>query len=234
MEYDPAIETVDVLNSFDLRLVQLRKGYRFSVDALLLCRFAGSSEGRIADLGTGSGVMALIMARKSPDARVVGIEFREETARLAERNVVCNGLSGQVTIIPADVLGLKGRFPVSSFDLVLANPPFRRRGTGRISPHAGRDTARHESTAGLHDFLAAAKYLVKPAGRICFIYHVSRLPDVFVEAERLKLAPLRLQFVHGSAGGEARMILLELAKGRIGEVKVLPPLIVDADACAVA
>jgi tRNA1Val (adenine37-N6)-methyltransferase len=170
--------------------------------------------------------MALIMARKAPGSQVVGIEFHEESACLAERNLALNGLTEQVTIILADILDLKGRFPVSSFDLVLANPPFRRRGSGKISPHAGRDTARHESTAGLAEILAVARYLVKPAGTICLIYHVSRLAELMTGAALLKLAPLRLQFVHGGPGDGARMVLLELAKGRSRELSVLPPLFV--------
>ncbi|MCM2358643.1 MAG: SAM-dependent methyltransferase, partial [Geobacteraceae bacterium] len=128
-----------------------------------------------------------------------------------------------------DVTALKSRFPVSSFDLVLANPPYRRRGTGKVSPKAGRDDARHESTAGLADFLGMAKYLVRPAGRISFIYHPSRLAELLAEAALLKLAPLRLRMVHGNPGAEARMFLVELAKGRTGELRVLPPLLVYDD-----
>jgi tRNA1Val (adenine37-N6)-methyltransferase len=220
-------ETVDELRDYDLRIIQPRRGYRFSVDPLLLCDFAGSCRGEIIDLGTGCGVMALIMARKAPDSRITGIEFREESARLAERNGVLNGLHSQVTIIHADILQLKKYLPVSSFDLVLANPPFRRAGSGKISPHAGRDRARHESTATLEDFLRAAKYLVKPTGRICLIYHVSRLAELLSRTTEMKLALLRLRFVHGGMTDPARVVLLELVKGRNGEVAVLPPLFVS-------
>ena len=226
MNHEPGSETLDELRDHDLKIIQPRTGYRFSVDPLLLCGFAGPAEGDVVDLGTGCGVIALIMARMSLGAQVVGVENRTESARLAERNASLNGLAGQVAIICADILDLKRRFPVSSFDLVLANPPFRRRETGKISPHTGRDTARHESTAGLADFLAVAKYLVKPPGRICLIYHVSRLAELMTGAALLKLTPLRLQFVHGGPRDSARMVLLELAKGRSRELLVLPPLFV--------
>ena len=219
-------ETLDELRDYGLQLIQPQGGYRFSVDPLLLCDFAGSDDGAIIDLGTGCGVIALIMARKSAGASVTGVEFREDAARLAVRNAALNGLSGRVSVVAADILDLAGRFPVSSFDLVLANPPFRRRGTGKISPRSGRDTARHESTAGLADFLAAARYLVRPSGRICLVYHVSRLAELVTTAAELKLSLLRLQFVHGGPGDPARMILLELAKGRSRELAVLPPLFV--------
>ena len=120
-------------------------------------------------------------------------------------------------------------FPVSSFDVVISNPPFRSPHSGKTSPHAGRDAARHETTAGLADFLAAAKYLVKPSGRICFIYPPSRLAEFIRCADELKLAVLRLRMVHGTAQAVAKMFLVELAKGSRGDVKVEPPLIVYDD-----
>lgn len=220
-------ETIDELREYGLQIIQPKVGYRFSVDPLLLCRFAGPVEGRIIDLGTGSGVMALIMARMSGPARIVGVEVNQQAAALARRNAGLNELDDRVEIVTADILDLKQRYPVSTFDLVLANPPYRPRGAGRISHIPGRDTARHESTASLADFLTVAKYLVRPSGRICFIYHVSRLAELVAEASARKLSLLRLQFVHGSARDEARMVMLELAKGRSRELAVLPPLFVQ-------
>ncbi|WP_298267882.1 tRNA1(Val) (adenine(37)-N6)-methyltransferase [Geobacter sp.] len=223
-------ETVDELRAHDLRIIQQRHGYRFSLDPLLLCAFAGGGRAeRVIDLGTGSGIIPLVLARQDAQATFVGVEVQKGMAELAERNVALNGLSERIGIVHEDIVGLRKRFPVSSFDLVLSNPPYRKRGTGRVSPKAGRDEARHESTATLADFLAAAKYLVKPTGRICFIYHPGRLPDLFAEAAGLKLTPLRLRLVHGTRDAEARMVLVEFVKGRKGELRVLPPLIVRGD-----
>lgn len=227
MVFDPLAETVDSLHALGLRLVQPRDGYRFSLDPLLLCDFVALAGGeRIVDLGTGSGVIPLVLARRSPTVHCVGVETQPAMAGLAARNVALNGLSDRIDILNEDVLALRARFPVSSFDLVLANPPYRKRGTGRISPKVGRDDARHESTATLRDFLAVAKYLVRPEGRICFIHHPSRLAEFMAEAVALKLATLRLRMVHGTLAAEARMFLVELAKGRKGELTVLPPLVV--------
>jgi tRNA1Val (adenine37-N6)-methyltransferase len=220
-------ETIDELRRYGLRIIQPRDGYRYSLDPLLLCDFAEVGRGaRVIDLGTGSGVIPLVLARKVDDASIVGVEFQEEMAGLAARNADMNGLQERVEIVCEDILSLRKRFPVSTFDLVVANPPFRNPGSGRVSPKAGRDLARHESTAGLADFLTAAKYLVKPAGSICFVYHPSRLAEFITQASALKLAPLRLRMVHGNSGMEARMYLIELAKGRKSELEVLPPLFV--------
>lgn len=223
-------ETLDELKRYDLRIIQERHGYRFSLDPLLLCAFASPGEGaRVIDLGTGSAIIPLVLARQTEQATFVGVELQDGMAELAERNVRLNNLAERIDILRGDVLGLRKRFPVSSFDLVLSNPPYRRRGTGKISPKRGRDDARHESTATLADFLAAAKYLVRPAGRICFIYHPARIPELFAEAHLQKLAPMRLRLVHGTADAEARMALVEFAKGRRADLKVLPPLIVRTE-----
>jgi tRNA1Val (adenine37-N6)-methyltransferase len=224
-------ETIDELQAYGLKIAQPRHGYRFSLDPLLLSDFAGIREAEEAvDLGTGCGVIPLILARKAGEAGMTGIEMQEEMAVLAERNVRLNALSDRISIVHADVADIKNHFPASSFDLVVSNPPYRKRGTGRISPKPGRDDARHESTASLADFLAAAKYLVRLSGRICFIYHPSRITELLIEAAALKLAPLRLRMVHGSTDAEARMFLIEMVKGRKGDLKVLPPLLVyDAD-----
>jgi tRNA1Val (adenine37-N6)-methyltransferase len=223
-------ETIDELRGHDLRIVQHRHGYRFSIDPLLLAEFAAIGEGEsVIDLGTGCGIIPLLLARKAAGARIVGVEQQQGMAALAQRNVGQNGLADRIAIIEADVLELRERFPVASFDLVTANPPYRKRGTGIISPKAGRDQARHESTAGLADFLTMAKYLVRPSGRICFIYLAARLAELLAIATELKLSPLRLRMVHGNPAAEAKMFVVELVKGRPGELKILPPLVVYGD-----
>jgi tRNA1Val (adenine37-N6)-methyltransferase len=219
--------TRDNLKLHGLQLFQPRQGYRFSLDALLLADFVRlPARAVVADLGTGCGVIPLVLARRSPDASFVAIENNPDMAVLAGENVQANGLDGRIEIVVDDILNVRPRFPVSSFDAVVSNPPFRSPHSGKTSPHAGRDTARHESTAGLADFLAAAKYLVKPAGRIFFIYPPSRLTEFIRCAGELKLAMLRLRMIHGTAQAVAKMFLVELAKGSRGDVTVEPPLIV--------
>jgi tRNA1Val (adenine37-N6)-methyltransferase len=224
-------ETIDELRKHGLRIIQPRHGYRFSLDPLLLCDFAAIREGEEGiDLGAGCGVIPLILARSAAGTRLTGVECQGAMAELAGRNVDLNGLSDRVVIRHADVLQVKDHFQPSSFDLVVANPPYRKRGSGRVSPKQGRDIARHESTAEIADFLAAAKYLVKPTGRICFIFHPSRVTEFLTTAAGLKLAVTGLRMVHGSSASEARMFLVEMVKGRKADTRILPPLFVyDAD-----
>lgn len=221
-----AEETVDYLRELDLTIVQPKNGYRFSLDPLLLCDFAPSGRPDILDLGSGCGIIPLIMARRTSNAVIVAVELQPAMAALAERNAAANGLAERVTVLTSDILHLAGRCSANSFDLVLGNPPYRRAGSGKTSPRAGRDLARHESSAGLADFLAVAKKMVKPGGSICFIYHPERLAELLAEAQALKLAPLRLQLVHGDASLPARMFMIELVKGRRASLEVLPPLLV--------
>lgn len=223
-------ETVDELRDYDLKVIQHRHGYRFSLDPLLLCDFASHASAlQIMDLGTGCGIIPLILARRQENCRLVGVEGQETMADLARQNVAVNGLAERITILHEDVVHLKKRFGASTFDLVVANPPFRKQGTGRLSPRAGRDLARHESTAGLADFLAVARYLVRPGGSICFVHHPSRLAEFLATADTLKLVPVRLRLVHGAPGREATMFLVELTKERQRLFRVLPPLIVRGD-----
>jgi tRNA1Val (adenine37-N6)-methyltransferase len=220
-------ETADYLRAFDLKIVQPKTGYRFSLDPLLLCDFAPATTGSILDLGTGCGIIPLVMARRSPAAAIAAVEFQPRMAEIAARNIADNGLSERVTLLAADILELADHFPANSFDLVMGNPPYRRAGTGKTSPRSGRDLARHESSATLADFLLVAKKMVKPSGSICYIYHPERLAELLSRALELKLSPARLQMVHGGPSLPARMFLIELFKGRRVSLEVLPPLLVQ-------
>lgn len=211
-----------------LQLFQPRDGYRYSLDPLLLARFCTvlKSEGKIADLGAGCGIIALVLARINPAASVVAVENNPDMASLVERNIRHNDLTARVFVHGGDVINLRAHYPDSTFDLVVSNPPFRTAGSGRISPKAGRDAARHETTAGLADFIAAAKYLVKPSGRICFIQLPSRLPEFMALATQMKLSVLRVRMIHSNAESPATMFMAELAKGRRSAPVVEPPLFV--------
>jgi tRNA1Val (adenine37-N6)-methyltransferase len=219
---------LDDLKRFGLQLFQPRQGYRFSLDPLLLARFCTALQpgGIIADLGAGCGIISLVLARINPAASVVAVENNPEMAALVERNIQHNDLAGSVSLHVEDVIDLRKSYPASTFDLVVSNPPFRTAGSGKISPHAGRDTARHETTAGLADFIVAAKYLVKPSGRICFIQLPSRLPEFMALATQMKLSVLRVRMIHGNAESPATMFMAELAKGRRSAPVVEPPLFV--------
>jgi len=222
------LETVDDLKQFDLQLFQPRHGYRYSLDPFFLVQFCPelAPGARCMDLGAGCGVISLVLARLNGAASVVAVENNPAMAALTERNIRHNLLSDRVSVHAEDVVDLKKNYADSTFDLIVSNPPFRKAGTGKISPKAGRDSARHETTATLADFLAAAKYLVKPSGKICFIHLPSRLADFMVLATELKLSVLRLRMIHNNEESPATMFMAELAKGRRSTPVVEAPLFV--------
>ena len=221
------VVTIAEIKRFGLQITQPADGYHFSLDSLLLANFVNPTAGmHFCDLGTGSGIISLILCKRFPSASVLAIDSNEEMVKLAIENAACNDLSDRIKPVKVDVIDLKRLFPVSSFDGVVANPPFRTSSSGKVSPKAGRDTARHETTAGIADFLSAAKYLVKPSGKICFVYHPDRLVDFIRCATELKLSLLRLRMVHGTPDAPAKIFLAEVAKGRRGTASILPPLIV--------
>jgi tRNA1Val (adenine37-N6)-methyltransferase len=220
--------TLDDLKLFGLQIYQPRHGYRYSLDPLLLARFCPelNSEGRIIDLGAGCGIISLVMARINPAALVVAVENNPEMAALVEQNIQHNDLAGRVSVDAEDVINLRKNYPDSTFDLIVSNPPFRTSWSGKISPRSGRDSARHETTATLADFIAAAKYLVKPSGRICFIQLPSRLPEFMTLTSQMKLSLLRLRMIHNNPESTATMFMAELAKGRRSAPVVEAPLFV--------
>lgn len=220
--------TRDDLKLFDLQLFQPRHGYRYSLDPLLLARFCPvlKPNGSIIDLGAGCGIISLVLARINVTASVVAVENNPDMALLIERNIQHNDLAGRVSVRAEDITNLRKNYPDSTFDLVVSNPPFRKAGSGKISPRAGRDAARHETTASLADFISAAKFLVKPSGRICFIHLPSRLPEFISLAAQMKLSVLRLRMIHNNLESPTTMFMAELAKGRNSAPVVEPPLCV--------
>jgi len=220
--------TCDELKLFNLTILQPRHGYRYSIDPLLLSRFCSATPegGNVMDLGAGCGIISLVLARLNVSASVTALEKNHEMAELIRHNITANALGGQMSVVEDDIINYRARFNDSTFDLVVSNPPYRTPGSGKTSPRAGRDAARHETSAGLADFLAAAKYLVKPSGKICMIHLPSRMVELTSLATEMKLSTLRLRMIHNNQVSPATMFMIELAKGRRTQPKIEAPLFV--------
>lgn len=205
-------ETIDDLLHGELKLIQHRDGYRYSVDALLLAHFAlPLVDGKnVLDMGTGAGVIALILARRGRPARVVGVEIQDSLYELASRNAEHNTTSPKVRIIRADATGL-GDFKPGSFDVIVTNPPFRKADSGHISPNQEKAAARHELLMNLHDWLFEARRLAAPEGRICMVYPADQKKRLGQTIRKLDLHIARRCRVVDRTGGEAKLILLELS-----------------------
>lgn len=222
-----ADETLDVLRVGGLKIIQGKKGYRFSLDPILLCAFARIESGdRVIDLGSGSGVIPLILARRTAAAEIFGAEIQRGLVDRARRNVELNGLRGRIDILEADVRRIRDHFTAGRFSVVISNPPFRRIGSGRHAHVGERAMARHEFNGQLEDFLQAAAYLLQPGGRFYVIYLAERLAELLALLQRASLEPKRLRCVHGRSDEAARMVLVEGRRdGRPG-MAVEKPLLV--------
>ena len=222
-----ADETLDTLFQGELMIWQGRSGYRFSLDALLLADFLTCyDDEKIADLGTGSGVIALILAYRRPSLLITGVEIQRGMMDRACRNVQQNRFRERVTIQLADVRHIRDAFSPESFAAVVCNPPYRRIASGRISPDTERKIARHEIVAGLADFLQAGAYLLPIKGRMAVVYPALRVVDLVQSMRHVNLEPKRLRMVHSFAGANAALVLVEGVKGGRSGIEVLPPLIV--------
>ncbi len=215
----------------DIKLYQPKKGYRFSIDALLLYDFVDLKRvGSIADLGAGSGIVGILLANKYPDVNVTLFEIQDNLATLAEKNIAVNNLKNRVKVIRCDIRELKAvhssQFTVHSFDLAVSNPPFRKFRSGLISLNNEKAIARHEIKLRLHELIDVAAYLLRAKGRFCMVYHPYRLAELMETLRKRGLEPKRIRFVHSNTLSEAKMVLLEAVKGGKVGMKVDKPFYV--------
>jgi tRNA1(Val) A37 N6-methylase TrmN6 len=209
----PDGERIDELGVRGWRIIQYPDEFRFSLDAVLLAHFATiGKKAKAVDLGSGTGAVGLfLLARGATD--VLGVELNPRLASAATRTAEMNGLADRLNFICGDVTCISSYCTGGLFDLVVANPPYRLPSTGRISPSKGVAMARHETTAGLREFVQAAAFLLRNRGRFAMIHLPERLVDLCTELRSSGLEPKRLRFVHPFNDKEPRMVLIEAVKG---------------------
>ncbi len=211
-----------------LQVIQKKKGYRFSIDAVLLSQFVTILKNEtVIDLGTGCGILPLLLSQTTKALSFVGIEIQEGLAECARKNVLLNRLENRVSIFQQDFGELTKIFPPGSFDVVLSNPPYGRSRSGRINLSTEKAIARHEIRATLEDLTSASSHLLPNKGRCYVIFPAARAIDLLAALRSRKLEPKRLQFVHPRSGGDAKWILVESIKESGVELKIMPPLFLD-------
>ena len=216
-------ETLDTIK--DVKIIQSKEGYRFSIDAVLLDDFITAKPlEKGVELGTGSGVISILLAKRLKNAEITAVEIQEGLAGRAERNVELNDLKGKIDVRTMDMRRLREEFHTNEFDLVFSNPPFRKPKTGRMSRDEERAIARHEIEINLPDLVSTASYLLKHNGRFYMIYHPFRLAELVSLLRESRLEPKRMRFVHSRLGEEAKMVLIEAVKGGGVWLKIDPPL----------
>ncbi|MDR3091245.1 MAG: tRNA1(Val) (adenine(37)-N6)-methyltransferase [Clostridiales bacterium] len=223
----PETARLDDLHRGGLRLLQDPSCFCFGCDAVLLSAFARARAGESAlDLCSGSGVVPVLMTAKTEAGRFAAVEILPRQAELLRKNIALNGLSEKMTATEGDVKYLSEYVEKSSFDVVTANPPYIRAGSGVKNPDENRAAARHETRLTLPELLAGAAYALRERGRLYMIHRPGRLPEVMAELAARGLSPRKLRMVQPKLHKKPAMFLIEAVKGGGDGLTVLPALII--------
>jgi tRNA1(Val) A37 N6-methylase TrmN6 len=217
-------ETIDDFMDGRLKLIQSRSGYRFSIDAVWLSEFVTIKPGDIlVDLGAGCGIISLVLLLTRPVGYAFGLEIQPVLANQAARNAVLNGFDHKMGIILGDIK--HPPLAPASANVVVCNPPYRHKDSGRINPDPEKAIARHELLTSLTDILDAARRLLRAKGRLAMIYPVARMADLMIRLRGFNLEPKRVRIVYPGLKSEAKLMLIEASLGGRGGLKILPPLL---------
>jgi tRNA1Val (adenine37-N6)-methyltransferase len=219
--------THDTFFSGKITIRQSRAGYRYSIDTVILAHHVKPKPGdQILDLGTGCGIVPIMLAFQCPGADFYGVEIQPELADIASWNVRENCMENQIKIMCRDMKTLNQNQFQTPMDIVVSNPPYRRVAAGRINPNSQRAVARHEIRATLPGVVAVAGRMLRTAGKFIIIYSAERLTDLLVQLRSARIEPKFIRFIHSKEETGAKLILLQgLKEGKPG-LKVGAPLVI--------
>lgn len=220
-------ERIDDLQRNGYGIIQDPDRFCFGIDAVLLSGFAKAKAGdRVLDLGTGTGIIPILMEAKTEASKLIGLEIQEESADMARRSVILNDLSDKIEIVTGDIKEAASIFPKSSFDVVTSNPPYMIGQHGLTNPYSQKAIARHEVLCTLEDVVLAASALLKPGGNFYLVHRPFRLVEIMKVLTQYKLEPKRMRLVYPYIDKEPNMVLIEANRGGKSRLTVEKPLIV--------
>ncbi|WP_029323613.1 tRNA1(Val) (adenine(37)-N6)-methyltransferase [Butyrivibrio sp. AE3004] len=220
-------ERLDDLQKNGLMIIQDPERFCFGIDAVLLSGFAFAASGdKVLDLGTGTGIIPLLMAAKTDADSLIGLEIQQDSADMAMRSVKYNGLEERVQIVHGDIKEADKIFEPASFDVITTNPPYMIKGHGITNEESPKAIARHEILCDLNDVMLAAKKLLHPGGRFYMVHRPFRLAEIFLCMCKNRIEPKRIRMVHPYVDKEPSMVLIEGLRDGKSRIKVEPPLII--------
>ncbi len=220
-------ERVDDLERNGLKIIQDPDRFCFGMDAVLLSGFATCKEnGTVLDMGTGTGIIPILMSAKTRAESLTGLEIQPESADMARRSVCLNNLSKRINIVTGDIKDAANIFPKASFDVVTCNPPYMIGQHGLVNPESPKAIARHEILCTLDDVVKNAAAVLKPGGAFYMVHRPFRLPEIFSKLSEYKLEPKRMKLVYPYIDKEPNMVLIEARRGGKSRLTVEKPLIV--------
>lgn len=220
-------ERVDDLQRNHYKIIQDSERFCFGMDAVLLSGFARADEGdKVLDLGTGTGIIPILMEAKTKAAHLTGLEIQAESADMAQRSVRLNNLEKKITIVAGDIKEAVSLFGAASFDVVTCNPPYMTEHHGLTNPETPKAIARHELLCTLEDVISQSAKLLRPGGNFYMVHRPFRLTEIIVLLRQYKLEPKRMKLVYPFVDKEPNMVLIEANRGGKPRMTVEKPLIV--------
>lgn len=222
-----AHERVDDLQRKGYKIIQDPSRFCFGMDAVLLSDFAKAGEGdRVLDLGTGTGIIPILMEAKAKGQHFTGLEIQPDSAEMANRSVVLNGLQDKIEIVKGDIKQVKDIFEAASFDVVTSNPPYMINEHGLKNADSPKTIARHEVDCTLRDVVSAAAKMLKIRGHFYMVHRPFRLAEILSAMQEFKVEPKRMRLVYPYVDKEPNMVLIEGIRGGRPRMTVESPLIV--------
>ena len=204
-------ERIDDLEFKNLKIIQNKDGFCFGIDSILLTDFAKNIKpnSKVIDLGTGTGIITILLYGKTKNTKFVGVEIQPEVAEMANRSVKLNLLENNIEILNTNILELSKIYNRGSFDVVTTNPPYKKINTGVINENNKKLISRHEITASLEDFIRTASFLLKDLGEFYMVHRPDRLVDIFYEMRKNKIEPKKIKFIYPNKNKKANLVLIK-------------------------
>lgn len=221
-------ERIDDLQCENLKIIQNKNGFCFGIDSILLANFAREikKNSKIIDLGTGTGIIGILLCAKLENCNMVGVEIQKEVYEMAKRSIELNNLQYKFEIINSNIKELENKLEMGTFDAVVTNPPYKKNNTGLQNDNEKKLISRHEITANLEDFIKISAKLLKDKKDFYMVHRPDRLVDIIELLRRYKLEPKKLQFVYPKPDKEPNLLLIKATKNARPFLKMEKPLYV--------
>lgn len=220
-------ERIDDLQRGGLRVIQRADAFRFGTDAVLLADFAAPRRhDRVCDLGTGTGIIPLLLYARENTISADAVEIQPDMADMAARSMAMNGLNEKIRVLPGDLRSIRTLLPHARYDLVTCNPPYGKAGGTLLNPDASKRLARHEESCAIEDVACAAAWLLQNGGRLCCVFPAARMIELSDTMRKYRMAPKRIRMVHSRVEKAAHLCLMEgMLDARPGLI-IEPPLVI--------